>query len=135
MNTKREGMPAPVRRVDDQFERWRTGKQGQERIPVRLWEAAARLCETYSVHRISRWLRLNHTTLQKKAGRRRRCGRSRSKMTFVEWKLPAGIVPGASSPEYVVEVGGRVPRIHVRGASASEVAALVSALGGEGGGV
>ena len=134
MDTKREGMPAPVRRVDGQFERWRSGKHGQKRIPRRLWEAAVRLCETYSVHRISRWLRLNHTSLQKKACRRRRVGRSPSKPTFVEWSLPAGIVPTASSAEYVVEVGGRVPRIHVRGAVASEVAALVIALDGQGGG-
>ena len=133
MNTKREGMPAAVGRVDEQFERWRGDKQGQERIPARLWDAAARLCQSYSVHRVSRWLHLNHTALQRRAGRRRPdvC---EAKPTFVEWHVPAGIVAGPSSAEYVVEVGGRVPRIHVRGASAGEVAALVSALGEAGGG-
>jgi hypothetical protein len=130
MKTKREGMPAEVCRVDEQFERWRTGKQGQKRISAGLWEAAVKLCESHSVHRVSRWLRLNHTALQKRAGRHRRPGPSSPRQTFVEWNLPAGIVPGASLAEYVVEVRGRVPRIHVRGASALEVAALVSALGG-----
>lgn len=132
--TKREDVPAEVRRVVEQFERWRAGKQGQERIPPRLWKAAASLCETHSVRRVSRWLRLNHTVLRKRAGRRRRAGRSPSKPTFIEWSLPAGVVPGAGLAEYVVEVKGRVPRIHVRGASALEVAALVSALGGQGSG-
>lgn len=134
MTTNHEGMPAPVRRVDEQFDEWRAAKRGQEGIPLRLWEAAANLCETYSVHRISRWLRLNHTVLQRWAGRRRRPSRSPSKPTFVEWSLPAGIVRGAGSAEYVMEVKGRVSRIHVRGVSALEVAALVRALGGQGGG-
>lgn len=134
MTTKHEVMPAPVCGVDERFERWRAGKQGRERIPARLWDAAAKLCEAYSVHRVSRWLRLNHAALQKRAGKHRRPGRSPSKPTFVEWSLPAGIVPGPCSAEYVVEVRGRAPRIHVRGASALEVAALVRALGGPGSG-
>lgn len=133
MTTERETMPAPVRRVDQQFEQWRAAKRGSERIPARLWAAAGKLCETYSLHRVSRWLRLNHTVLQKRAGRRRRPGSGPSRPTFVEWTLPAGMLPGATAAEYVVEVKGRVPRIHVRGASAVEVAALVSALGGRGG--
>lgn len=131
MTTKREAMPAPVCRVDELFERWRAAKQGSERIPPKLWKAAVKLCEAYSVHRVSRWLRLNHAVLQRRAGKHRRSGRSPSKPTFVEWSLPAGIVPSACSAEYVVEVKGRAPRIHVRGASALEVAALVRALGGQ----
>lgn len=134
MTTKHEVMPAPACRVDEQFERWRAGKKGPERIPARLWEAAVKLCKAYSVHRVSRWLRLNHTALQKRSGRRRRPERASSKPAFVEWSLPGGIVPGASPAEYVVELRGRVPRIHVRGAGALEVAALVSALGGQGSG-
>lgn len=132
MTTEREAMPAPVRRVEQQFEQWRAAKRGSERISARLWDAAARLCETHSVHRVSRWLRLNHTVLQKRAGRRQRSGGAPSKPAFVEWSLPAGMLPGATAAEYVVELKGRVPRIHVRGVSAVEVAALVSALGGRG---
>lgn len=132
MAAKRERMPVPMRQVGQKFEEWRAAKAGQERIPPRLWEAAAKLCDTNSVHRVSRWLHLNHTALQKRAGKRRRPGGSPSEPTFVEWSLPGGIVPAASGAEYVVEVAGGVPRIHVRGASALEVAALVGALGGPG---
>lgn len=136
MTTKREGMPPPVRRVDEQFERWRADKQGHERIPPQLWAAAAGLCEDYGVHKVSRWLHLNHTALQHRAGeqgtasrRHRRRGRTSSKPSFVEYSLPAGLV-GGSAAEYVVELKGCVPRIQVRGASALEVAALVGALSG-----
>ncbi|MBI5594959.1 MAG: hypothetical protein HY928_02600 [Elusimicrobia bacterium] len=130
-----EGEPAKVRRVEEQFARWRAGKQGQERIPARLWEAAANLCGSYSIHRVSRWLRINHTSLQERAGRRSSPRPSPRKPAFVEWSLPAGIAAGASSAEYVVEVpvrGDGTQRIHVRGAGVAEVAALARALRGEG---
>lgn len=134
MSTMREDMPAAVRRVNKQFDQWRAGKQRKERIPPGLWRAAAKLCETSSIHRVSRWLRLNHTSLQDRVGRRRRSGGSTSRPTFVEWNLPGGIVPGSVTAEYVVEMKGRVPRIHARGVSATEMAALVNALSGQGGG-
>jgi hypothetical protein len=133
MSTKHDGMPARVRGVEEQFARWRAGKQRRERIPRRLWAAAARLCGAYSVHRVSRWLRLNHTALQSEANKRRRRKCLHPRPAFVECRLPAGIIPGPTSAEYVVELDGRVPRIHVRGASVAEVAALVGALGGPGG--
>lgn len=132
-SAKGKVMPAEVRGVEERFERWRDGKQGHERIPPRLWEAAAKLCGIYSVHRVSRWLRINHTALQKRALRRStpRPSRPKAKAAFVEWRLPAGTLPRASSAEYVVEAPGREgggQRIHVRGASVGEVAALARAL-------
>jgi hypothetical protein len=133
--TRPKDVPAEVRREQKQFKRWRAGKRGSRRIPPGLWEAAAKLCETYSVHRVSRWLHLNHTALQKRAGKQPGPRSCRPKPNFVEWSLPAGSLPGVSSVEYVVEVPGRrdvAQCIHVRGASVSEVAALVRALGAEG---
>jgi hypothetical protein len=144
--TKSPMKPAEIRRAQEQFELWRSGKQKRERIPANLWRMAAGLCETYRIHRVARWLRLNHTALKAEVDRRIRLRRPAArpaavKPAFVEYSLPtgqaglpAGMVSGNSSAEYVVEVGGRVPRIHVRGASAAEVAALVSALTGRGGG-
>jgi len=128
MKTKRSGMPAQVSRVEERFRRWRNGKNEAERIPESLWQAAARLCGHHSVHRVSHWLRLNHTSLQKRAAERRR-GARRASPRFVEWRLPAGIVAGAPSAEYLVELdGGSARRVSVRGAGAAEVAALVRAL-------
>jgi len=122
---KPEIWSAQARRVQKKFERWRAAKQGREKIPPSLWEAAAKLCEIYSVGRVSRGLKLDHTALKKIAGGKLLNPRShRSKTRFVEWKVPGS---GPSSAEYVVEVGSREDegqRIHVRGASVSEVAAL-----------
>jgi len=126
-------VPAEVRRVREQFEGWRTGKQPRERIPAVLWSAAARLCRTYSVHRVSRWLRVNYAALQKRAGGRAKARADEAKPAFVEWGLPAGILPSAPSAEYVVELASRgdgPQRIHMRGASVAEVAALARALRG-----
>jgi hypothetical protein len=115
--------------VEEQFEHWRAGKQSRERIPPKLWRAAAKLCGTYSVHRVSRWLRLHYTALQERAGKGVKAHRSEPKPTFVEWGLPAGMLASASSAEYVVEAAGDgAQRIHVRGAGPTEVAALVRAL-------
>lgn len=124
-----------VRRAQEQFERWRSGKEGRERIPPKLWGLAAQLCETYSLHRVARSLRLNDTALKVEFDRRfHQRGRrtaAPARPAFVECSLPVGMVPGNSSVEYVVEMPDRrfgMPRIVVRGASALEVAALVRAL-------
>ncbi len=132
---------AEVREVREQFERWRSGKEGRERIPVKLWGMAAKLCETYGLNRVARALRLNYTALKVEANRQSpdsrrpgfhsRCRQVARKPAFVECSLPAGMIPAGSSVEYVVEAPdhrGGTPRILVRGASVSEVAALVRAL-------
>ncbi|PIP84004.1 MAG: hypothetical protein COR54_06475 [Elusimicrobia bacterium CG22_combo_CG10-13_8_21_14_all_63_91] len=92
------------------------GKDERERIPNRLWQAAAGLCGQHSVHKVSRWLHLNHTSLQKKAAKRTRSVR-RTSSRFVEWRLPAGLAAGsATAAEYVVEIeGGSARRISMRG--------------------
>ena len=132
-STRRKDVPAEVRRVVEQFERWRAGKQGRERIPARLWEAAAKLCGTHSLHHVSRWLGLNPTALRERAERRSKPSPSRAKPAFVEWSIPAGVLPRVSSTEYVFEMGGDgAQRIHVRGASVGEVAALARALKSDG---
>jgi len=135
---------AEVREVVGQFEHWRFNKNKRERIPPKLWGMAVRLCKTYSLNRVAGRLGLNYTALKVEADRRspdvQRPGlhRRHHKPAFVELtpgNLAAGIIPGSSSAEYVVEApqaGKGIPRILIRGASASEVAALISALHAEG---
>jgi hypothetical protein len=130
---------AEIREVQAAFERWRSSKrQGRELIPPKLWRMSARLCETYSINRVARRLGLNYTALKTEVDRRLhrlhpKPGR-RGDPAFVELtpgSVPAGIIPGSSMVEYVVEAPARrdgTPRIHVRGASVSEVTALVRAL-------
>jgi len=47
-----------------QFAAWRRTKKRRERIPRALWSAAVKLCENHSIHKISRELRLNHSSLR-----------------------------------------------------------------------
>ena len=127
-----EGVPADVQRLHERLGRWRANKgAGPEPIPPKLWEAAVKLCRTHGVSPVSRWLRLHHTALKKRLGRRSSPSSARPQPRFVEWRLPAGGLPGNSSAEYVVEMsslGDAAQRIHVRGASVTEVAALARAL-------
>lgn len=129
---KLEGVPADVRRLQERFGRWRANKgAGPKPIPSKLWEAAVALCRTHSVSRVTRWLRLHHTTLKKRLGRRSVPSSVRPQPRFVEWQLPAGNLQGSSSAEYVLEVpraGDTAQRIHVRGAGVAEVAALAREL-------
>ena len=124
---------AEVHEVKEAFEGWRSGKkQGREPIPPKLWGMAARLCKTYSINRIARCLGLNYTALKVEVNQR--LHRPHPKAAFVELtpaSVPAGVIPGSSSAEYIVEAPMArqgMPRIHVRGASVEEVAALVRAL-------
>lgn len=123
--------PAEVRRAQQVFARWRAQKGPRERIPARLWRVAARLCRSHSVHQVARWLRLNHTSLQDQVGRRSKAPPPSAATRFIEWPAPTGFLPPIASTEYVVEVGaavGETVRIRARGATVSEVAALVHAL-------
>ena len=126
-----------IRKVEAAFERWRSSKkQGREPIPPKLWRMSARLCETYSINQVARRLGLNYTALKVEVNRW--LHRRHPKPAFVELtpgSVPAGVIPGSSAAEYIVEAPDSrdgTPRIHVRGASALEVAALVRALRGNG---
>lgn len=123
---KQKFCPAEVRKAQQLFERWRATKKGRERIPLELWKSAVDLCKSHSAHRVAKWLGLNITALKERASRP-----LSSKPAFVPLSLPAGIIPGVSQAEYVVEVpcrGNRAGRVHVRGAGAADVAALAKTL-------
>jgi hypothetical protein len=44
---------------------WRETRRSRKPIPKKLWEAAAALCDDYTINQISKALRLNHTVLKK----------------------------------------------------------------------
>ena len=135
VTTKLQINSAEVREVRDAFERWRSSKkQGREPIPPKLWRMAARTCKTYSINRVARCLGLNYTALKTEVNRRHpKLGRS-GDPAFVELtpgSVPVGILPESSAVEYIVEAPDHrqgTLRIHVRGASVRDVAALVRAL-------
>jgi hypothetical protein len=53
-----------ITEVQTRFALWRKTRKLRERIPEGLWSAAVMLCESSSVHKISRTLRLNHSSLR-----------------------------------------------------------------------
>ena len=61
--TSSEKQPS-LEEVQAQFEQWRRSRDKRRAIPASLWEAASSLYPAYSLHRISRTLRLNHTKLK-----------------------------------------------------------------------
>jgi hypothetical protein len=59
-------LPVSVERVRSQFEEWRGRKKGRERIPERLWDAAATAARRHGVHAVSRALRVEHSRLRQR---------------------------------------------------------------------
>ena len=45
---------------------WRKTRESPKSIPQELWDAAAKLSETYSINQISKALCLNHTSLKER---------------------------------------------------------------------
>lgn len=56
--------PRSLKEVKQLFTSWRASRKHKSRIPDDLWEAAASLAAQFSIHQISRALRLNHTALK-----------------------------------------------------------------------
>lgn len=53
-----------LREVKEQFKLWRKTRKSPRPMPRELWNAAAKLSETYSINQISKALCLNHTSLK-----------------------------------------------------------------------
>ena len=126
---RRPALPSEIKRVYDRLEDWRrTKRTPRERIPDRLWSVAAALCKDYSVHRVSRWLRLNHSDLKA------RVEASATQLPELPVRQAAAskfleVVSAApsSSPECIVELedarGVRM-KIHLKGSEVQDLAAL-----------
>jgi hypothetical protein len=128
--TRRGGtLPPEIKAVRKRFEDWRKTKEGRERIPDRLWASAIRLCKDHNVHRVSTWLRLNHSALRDRveAAAARRVPRKKSQPAFVEL-----VAQGQSTPaEYTLELenaDGAKIRIELRGAGVGDLAVLARSL-------
>lgn len=58
---------ATLETVQRQFEAWRNSRTKKSQpIPEQLWQAAASLCENYSITRVCRQLRLSFADLKKR---------------------------------------------------------------------
>jgi len=60
-------LPAAIERVRSQFEEWRAHKGNRrDRIPERLWSAAAEAAQRHGVHAVSRAVRIEHSALRRR---------------------------------------------------------------------
>ena len=50
--------------VQAQFSDWRKNRKKRDRIPESLWDAAVSLADGFSINKISKALRLNHSALK-----------------------------------------------------------------------
>jgi hypothetical protein len=60
-----ESLPTSLEEVQAQFENWRrTRNNRRDPIPSRLWEAAVKLSDSYSINIVAKALRLNYSDLK-----------------------------------------------------------------------
>ncbi|SDU47937.1 hypothetical protein [Desulfobacula phenolica] len=106
-------MDSALEEARQQFNEWRRTKTGRERIPESLWQSAIDLFHTgeYSLHKISKTLKLNHTDFKKQANKN---------LAVPQEQTPAFIelAPLVSDSECVIEmedVSGSKMRMFFRG--------------------
>jgi hypothetical protein len=92
-----------LKEVQQQFENWRRRhKNHRALIPAALWETAASLSGQYSIHEISKRLRLNHTALRDRvAAYRQGEGIKPKEPAFIELDM---ISSRAAAGEYIIEI-------------------------------
>ena len=54
------------KKVQAQFEAWRSTRKHREPVPDALWEATAGLRRDHSIHQVAKALHRNHTDLKKR---------------------------------------------------------------------
>jgi len=64
MTTQKSSRKPTLKKVQAKFESWRKTRKSCGPIPESLWDAAISLTGSYSVHQISKGLRLNHTAVK-----------------------------------------------------------------------
>ena len=64
MTTQKSSRKPTLKKVQAKFESWRKTRKSCGPIPESLWDAAISLAGSYSVHQISKGLRLNHTAVK-----------------------------------------------------------------------
>jgi hypothetical protein len=114
--------------VRRRFEAWRRARRGRSRIPEPLWAAAVRVAGGCGIHRTAKALRVDYYSLKKRiegmaAGIDSTAPTGTVGGRFLE--LPSPVWPGCGECTLEWEkAGGAKLRIHLKGFSASDLAAL-----------
>jgi len=131
--------PARLEGTRRRFERWRATREGRACIPERLWALAVKAARRYGVSQASRVLRLDYYSLKKRVeatgwsgevveGGSGHAPERAPGAGFIELATPASAgIPPSIVPECCLELEdprGVKMRIHLKGASAPDLAAL-----------
>jgi hypothetical protein len=108
--------------VKARFEEWRQTRKGRAAIPDELWSTAAELAQKEGVSRTATELRLEWSELKRRMTATAEVSRPQGAPAFVELVAPRA----QAVSECTIELEGRrcKLRIHLKGASASYLAAL-----------
>lgn len=127
MARKRNGQIHELSEVQRRFEEWRQTRRGKTRIPEELWSAAVEVARQGGVSRTAAALHLDGGKLMKRLRASKVARKKMAPPAFVEL-VTAG---AGNSAEYVIELedgDGAGLRIHCKGISATDLAALCRAL-------
>jgi hypothetical protein len=120
-------MPASLAKLQRRFESWRKQRAAGERIPGRLWKAAAKQAAIHGVSQTSSALKLSYYSLKEHVDQQPTLA---STPTFVEVIPP----PIPFARECVIEcedAAGSRMRVHLKGFEAGEVLAWGRAFFGD----
>lgn len=115
--------------VAARFRQWRKTRQKKTPIPDELWSAAVEMARRDGVNRTAAALHLDGGKLKRLMVSSDSAPRKGMPPAFVELMAPGGVRSGADS-EYTIELEGQngTLRIHCKGTTAEELAALSRAL-------
>jgi len=123
---RRKAATVSLEEARRRFEEWRNNRSGKARIPAELWSAAVEVARREGIKRTARQLHVAWDDLKRRMETQGGVPRPPSSPAFVELVSP----PVPSVPECTLEVEGHRGklRIHLKGASASDLATLSRAL-------
>jgi hypothetical protein len=113
-------VPAAMRGVYRRLQRWRSERNGRERIPEALWAAAGKLARAHGVNQVSRALHLEFKHLKRVAESVVEKDGKRAKPSFIELIAPRT----SAGRECMVELEGPRGklRIELKDMTTAEVA-------------
>jgi hypothetical protein len=118
-----------LEQVQQRFESWRQRRKKRTHIPQSLWKAAIALSEEYSICHLSKALRVNYTALKKQVIKSQKTEPGPSEVSsfpFIE--LPGQAPPLPESIIEMIKRDGSVMRVHVKGATCSDLVELGKAF-------
>ena len=132
MTNQEPNQKPALKKVQAEFENWRKTRKSRGFIPEALWGAAISLAGPYSLHQISKGLRLNHSALKERVEASRNVTpEEAAPTTFIE--LPPLNQP-LLSEEFSLDLEnatGAKMSIHVKGLAGIDLLSLTQAFWGQ----